>query len=151
MKPEPIEVGDLAQVEAVELMERHPPGQRLRGLAEQLRRRAAEHKKPGRRQRPVGQYTQQGKNIGQPLDLVEDNQAAQRSQFEAGVDQPGEIDGILEVEPRGRPTAPRHELTGEGGLPDLPGAKKGDDGRLPQEQGQPTQMVPPLNLHFIAL
>ncbi len=58
---------------------------------------------------------------------------------------------ILQVEPRGRAAARRNELTGEGGLPDLPGAQKGDDGRLSQEQRQPAQMMPPLNLHYIEI
>ena len=144
-------VGDLAQVEAVELVERHAPGERLGSLAEQLGRRAAEHEKPGRHPRTVGQHAQQRENFGQPLDLVEDHQASKRPQLEAGVDQPRKVRCILEVEPRGRPTARGHELTGEGGLPDLPGAEQGDDGRLPQEQRQPAPVVSPMNLHCIEL
>ena len=49
---------------------------------------------------------------------------------------------------RGRTAAPGRELTGERGLPDLPGTEQGDDRRLPQEQRQREQMTPPMNLHF---
>ena len=39
----------------------------------------------------------------------------------------------------GSPAARGHELAGEGGLADLPGAEQGDDGELSQKQRQPAQ------------
>ena len=150
-QPEPLEVGNLVQVEAAELMERHPPGERFGGLAQQFRRRAAEHEETGRRARAVGQHPQHGEHVGQALDFIEDDEAPQRAQFQAGVGQPGEVLGILEVEPGGRAAARGDELTGEGRLPDLPGAEQRDDGKLSQQQRQPAQVPRAGDVHALEL
>ena len=65
----------------------------------------------------------------------------QRPQLESGIGQPGEVGGILEVEPCRRTAARRHQLPGQGGLSHLPGAEEGHHRKLPEQQTHTAQMV----------
>ena len=81
-------------------MEGEAARQGFRRLAQQVRCRAAEDQETGRCPRPVGQNSKHGKQLREPLDLVEDDEAPQRSQRQDGVGQAREVGGILQVERR---------------------------------------------------
>ena len=75
----------------------------------------------------------------------------QRPQLESGIGQPGEVGGILEVEPCRRTAARRHQLPGQGGLSHLPGAEKGHHRKLPEQQTHTAQMVGSRDIHDIEI
>ena len=54
---------------------------------------------PGRGPRPVRQHAQGGEEPGQPLDLVEHDQARQRPQRPQRIGQPRQVGLVLEIEP----------------------------------------------------
>ena len=142
---------DLPKPEAVQLVERNPPGQRLGRLTEKLGGRASQHEESGRCPRPVREHAQQREHLGKPLDLVEHHQSTQRPQLESGIGEPCEIGRVLQVEPP-RPTAVRcRQLPGESGLPDLTGAEESDDRELVQQQAHTAQVVISGNLHGIEI
>jgi len=130
-------------------VERHAPGECLRGLAEQVGGRAAQHEEPGRRPRPVREDAQEREHVREPVDLVEDDESAKRAQLQSGVGQTGEIGRVLQIEPSGRAAARRYELPGESGLSDLPGAQQRDYRELAQQQVDAAQVVFSRNLHAL--
>ena len=146
-QPQPLRIADLLQPEAVQFMECNAPGEGLGGLTEQFGRGAPEHKEPGWRTRPVREYAQQWKHLGQSLDLVQNHEPSKGSQLESGIGEPGEVGGVLEVEPHRRTAARCHQLPGQGGLPYLPRAEKGHDRKLLEQQAHATEMVLTGNFH----
>ena len=82
---------------------------------------------------PVGQHAEQREEIRPPLDLVDDDEAPQGLEREAGVREPCDVRGILEVEERGRPSTALHDVAGQGGLADLARAQDPHD-RVAQKQ-----------------
>ena len=145
------QVVHLPKPEAVQLVERNAPGQRLGRLTEELRGRAPQHEESGRCPRPVREDAQQREHVGKPLDLVEHHQSTQGSQLESGIGESREIGRVLQVEPR-RPTAVRcRELPGESGLPDLTSAEESDDRELVQQQAHAAQVMLSGNLHGVEI
>ena len=67
------------------------------------------------------------------MHLVEDHQALQPGQRQAGVGQAGLVRGVLEIEPDGGSAEPIGDLPGEGGLAHLPRPEHGDDGVAAEE------------------
>jgi hypothetical protein len=72
--------------------------QTLRALAQQFRRGAAQDEKARRFVRPVHENPQNREQVGNSLDLVDDDQSAQRLQGQHGVGQAGLILRILQVD-----------------------------------------------------
>ena len=133
-QPGPIQRGDadLVQRQARQLVEGDAAGQRLRALAEQLRRGAAEHEEPGRPARPVGEDTKRRKQIRPSLDLVEHDEAPEVAERQFRIGQPGHVGGPLEVE-HGGARRRRGDLPGERRLADLPRAEERHHGIAGQQ------------------
>ena len=108
----------LVEREAAELVEGDAAGERLGRLAEQLGSRAPQHEEASAA-RLVGQYAQGREQLGAPLHLVDDNQAAKTAQGEHGVVEAREIGGILEVEVLRRPGPLGEQLSRQRRLADL--------------------------------
>ena len=81
------------------------------------------------------------------MDLVQYHQAEQGPELEAGIFEPGKIDGIFEIEPGHGVAVHRCQLAGEGRLADLAGAQQGDDGELVQQEADAGEMVLPGDYH----
>ena len=63
-QPQALQVPHFLEAEAIEFVERHPPGEGLGGLPEQFRGSAAEHQKSCRCAWPVGQPRSKGRRSG---------------------------------------------------------------------------------------
>ena len=146
-QPETLQVIHLGHVETVELVERDAAGERLGGLPQQVGRGAPEDQEAGRRPGAIGKHTQQLEDAGQPVDLIQDHQAAKGPELESGIFQPGKIDGVFEIEPGHGVAVHRRQLAGEGGLADLARTQQRDDGELVQQESDSGEVVLPGNLH----
>ena len=127
------------------------PGEGFGGLTEQVGGCASQHQESGRRPGSVSEYAKQREHFGKSLDLVQDHESPQRPQLESGIGQPGEVGRILEVEPCRRTAARRHQLPGQSGLSHLPGAEKGHDRKLPEQQSHTVQMAGSRYIHSIEM
>ena len=79
-----------------------PASQRLRGLPEQLRIRAAENQEAGSVAGPVREDAQQREQSFAVLHLVDDHQAGEGLDREPGIGETREVGQILQVEERHR-------------------------------------------------
>lgn len=108
-------------------------------MPQQLGRGAAEDQVPRRRRPPIGQHPQHREDLRAQLDLVEDDEPAQRFQCEQRVVQPVKVARALEIEPRhlaGEPGGIGHR---QGGLAHLPGADQAHHRELIQQLAERRQ------------
>ena len=115
-----------AQFLGAEAADRHEfdaAGERFRGLAQQRRRRAAEHQKARGQGPAVGQHAQDGKQVRPALHLVEHDEAAKFRERLHRLGEGGDVGGILQIEVSGRAAA-AGEGAGQGGLAALARAEE---------------------------
>ena len=101
----------------------------------------------------VSQYAEHGKQVGSALDLIDDNEAAQRVEGQSGRGQAIEVSGILEVEVVQSLVAGKGAASGnttsQSGLARLPGAKQCHHFRLLEcSSGGICKMLPEHGLHI---
>ena len=103
-EPEPVDQlrADLVDRDARQVVIGDPPGQTLRALTQQVRRRTSQHKETGGERVAIGEYAKHREQLGAPLHLVQDHDPPQPRQGEPGVVQASQILGILEIEPTNR-------------------------------------------------
>ena len=118
---------DLGEIEAPEIDEADPSRERLGHSPHEVGRRAPQHQDSRGRPRTIGEGPQRLEQPGVPLDLVDDDEAAERSQRELGLRQLPSCDRGLEVEEVHSAAAAR-DLPGEGRLAALPRPEQGADG-----------------------
>ena len=110
-----------------------PSGQRFRRLPAQIRRGAAEHQEARPSRRAVGQHTQDGKQVGATLNLVDDDQAPQVPERQHRVfEQPAEVRGVLQVQPMHGPAVCARDQLRQRSLADLPQPQDGHHRKQPQ-------------------
>ena len=109
-QPQAFEVFDLPQPEPVQFVERDPPGQGLGCLTKKIGRRTSQHEEAGRRPRPVREDAQQREYFGETVNLVQNDETAQRPQLEPRIGQSGKISRVFQIEPRRRSSARGHQL-----------------------------------------
>lgn len=126
-------------------MEGHPTGERLRPLAQQLRRGAPEHEEPRRRGATVGQDAEHGEQVGAALHLVDHDEAGQVPQRDHRVAQAREDARILEVEGGHWHGELIAQCLREGRPADLARAEHPDDGELLQERDQASELGGPVD------
>jgi hypothetical protein len=126
-EPEPVERPgpDLAEREARQLDHLQPAGERLRGLTQQVRRRAAEDQEARGQRPPVHEHPQHGEEIGAPLHLVDHHRPLEAGEGRHRLIEASQAGRVLEVEVVGR--ARGHELAGKGRLPALARADESHD------------------------
>ena len=110
---------DFGKREPGQLVVGDASGQRLGALAQQVRRGAAEDEKPCGPPWAVRQDPQARKEIGTPLNLVDDYETSKRRQGEERVREAGHVGGRLDVEDVGRSFPAARHLAGQGRLADL--------------------------------
>ena len=149
--PQPETLGpsrsDVLEREAAELVVGDAAGEGLRGLAQQVGRGAAEDEEAGGVPGPVGEHAEQGEEIRPPLDLVDDDETPQGLEREAGVGEPGDVGGILEVEEGGRSPTALHDVAGQSGLADLARAQDPHDRVAQQQASNPLDVAAPGEVH----
>ena len=96
---------------------------------------------------PVGEHAKHREQPGEPLDLIEDDEAPQRPEGERGVCQARQIGRVLQVE-GGGVTRPRPEdVGGERRLAHLPRAENRHDGRPREQLAHPLKLPSPVYPH----
>lgn len=140
-QPQPVEGGgaDFVQSEAADLVEGDAAGQRLGRLLQQGGTGAAEDEEAGRRARPVGEDAQQGEDLRPPLDLVEDDESAQRPQVPSGLPEASDVGRILQIE-EGRAAIAACDRARQGRLSDLTQAEDRDDRESSQQPAHRTDV-----------
>jgi hypothetical protein len=111
-------------------------GKGLRRLLQQFWRCTAQNEEPARRILTVRKHPQGTKELRTMLNLVDDDQAAQSSQGQQRIGEPGEVFVVLEVEERDRSTALRGDHPGKREFPHLPGAEGSHDDVTAEEAGK---------------
>jgi len=84
--------------------------------------------------RSVRQDPQDGKQIGNPLDLIDDDQSTQRLQGQQGIGEPGLILRVLQIEILDAPRLNLCQAAGQSGFPDLSRADKAHHPMPPQQR-----------------
>jgi hypothetical protein len=113
-----------------------PPRQRLRALAKQFRRGAAEQQKARGLSRAVRQHSQDGEQLRPALYFINNDQAMKALESQRGVRQAGQIVGVFEIEEGGRTPAAGCNLAGQRGLAHL---ARAHDGHYRMASQQPLQ------------
>ena len=131
-EPEPVMAGaaDLGRLQAGQFQVLDAPGQRFRGLAQQLGTGAAQDQEPRARFVTIHQYPQDREQLGPALHLVDDDRAGKVPQRGVRLIEAREAYRILQVEVAGRPGG--NELPGERGLAALARPDDGDDRAAPE-------------------
>ena len=120
---------DIAEAEPAQLNIGDPPGQGFRTLANQIPRGASQDDEPATFSL-IHQIAHERKKIGQPLDLVDDDESRQILQCELRLFQPGKILGIFQIE-----IGIGGERSSQRRFSALPGAKNRRDGKYGHELG----------------
>lgn len=126
---------EVGQAEALERDRLQSSGQGFGGLSQELGSSASENEEPRCQRLSVGQYAQQGEEVGAALDLVNDDQTLEGAQGDVRFGQPGETLRILKVEVVERIDV--DELAGDGRLPAL---------TRPQQRHDPDSSISALGL-----
>lgn len=120
----------LSEVEAGQLDQLDPPGQRFRHPPHNLWRGAAEDEKSGACRDPIRQHAQHGEQFRDALDLVENDETLERTERQFGLGQSPAVKTGFEIKEgaavrggeraceRGLAALARTEEGGDGGAPD---------------------------------
>jgi hypothetical protein len=128
---------NLVQRKAAQFDNLEPASQALRGLPEQIARRAAQHEKPCAEGPPIGQHSQHREQIRSALDFVDDDGGAEVGKGRHRLGQSGEVGRVLQVEIRrlagandGAREGRLARLARPGQKDDAPAAERAADSRL---------------------
>jgi hypothetical protein len=117
----------VAQAKTVEVEEGDPPGEAFAPLADQIPGGAAEDEESASRP-GVHQEAQEREQLRLALDLVDDHGAAEPFEGKLRLLEPGQVAGVLEVEP-----VFRRQALGQSGLAGLALAQDGGDGESAEQ------------------
>ena len=121
------------------------PGKGLRTLPQELWRRTSQNQKPGRLPGSICEYAKRRKQLGTPLDLVQDHGSLQVAECQLRIFQAREILRALEVEDGGRAFLLLNKGAGQSCLSHLARAQYGNN-RVPRKQ-MPDDLMLPLSLY----
>ena len=125
---------NLVRAEPAQLEIGDPASQRLRTLAQEVRRGASEDQEPSRKLRSICHHSEYREELWSPLDLIDDNEAPKILDREGGVGKTGLIPRVLKIEKGHLVPIASGRLSGEGGLSNLARTDDADD-REPTEAG----------------
>jgi hypothetical protein len=83
---------DVPEPESLQAVFRHSPRERLGGLPEEARGSAAEHEEACRKGTPIGENAEDPENLGNTVDLIENDEPSEGLECEHRSREP---DGIL--------------------------------------------------------